>query len=439
LAGQDNGDVLQKAERGENRKYAIGVPPDRNVLLKVFGRATRSTNDNARDIKADYLDEEEASNLGIDELIMARIASTIGEAPMPATVGRAGVGRGAMILNRKPASTRAAREFRDDVLAFVVHFGGRMPRQTFAQLLECALSVGLAQVILRSARMLFELEQTGNPVPDSVARTPWPLFVDCSEGRDRVLRHLAEASMTETHRRFERIPVVMMVFRIVYEALREDGLEPDIIPHRHPDPTALLERLAGTYRVASEQAQTVHRDIGRSCRRLAMQLRDHQEEDPEREAVADALSDDGTHPVQRLAEALCELMGDSLQRKKYVMALDSAFGATRPTGLADGRSVRGTGLVRSVVMHTPMLDYLVHRHLVVDEQPDKLRQRSLKGFIDQLRARHGLWIDQAPPGMHVPADVLRRNKELLEARLRDLGLLLTVNDAETMKMLRARY
>lgn len=132
-------------------------------------------------------------------------------------------------------------------------------------------------------------------------------------------------------------------------------------------------------------------------------------------------------------------MGDSQQRGKYVMALDSAFGAARPTGLADRRNVTGTGLVRSVVMHTPMLDYLVHRHLVVDGQPGMLRQLSLKRFIDQLRARHGLWIDQAPPGMHVPADVLRRNKELLEARLRDLGLLLTVNDAETMKMLRARY
>ena len=245
--------------------------------------------------------------------------------------------------------------------------------------------------------------------------------------------------MTETHRRFERLPVVMMVFRIVYETLRVDGDCAELIPHRRPDPTALLETLADTYLGSSEQATMIRRDIRRSCRSLASLLRQHQDEDPEREALAVALEDDGTHPVQRLAEALCELMGDSQQRGKYVMALDSAFGAARPTGLADRRNVTGTGLVRSVVMHTPMLDYLVHRHLVVDGQPGMLRQLSLKRFIDQLRARHGLWIDQAPPGMHVPADVLRRNKELLEARLRDLGLLLTVNDAETMKMLRARY
>ena len=85
-----------------------------------------------------------------------------------------------------------------------------------------------------------------------------------------------------------------------------------------------------------------------------------------------------------------------------------------------------------------MIDYLVHRHLVMD-RGDRLRQLSLKNFLDRLRTHHGLWIDQAPPGTNVPSDLLRRNKELFEARLRDLGLLVTVNDAETMKSLRERY
>ena len=80
----------------------------------------------------------------------------------------------------------------------------------------------------------------------------------------------------------------------------------------------------------------------------------------------------------------------------------------------------------------------MHRHLVMD-RGDRLRHLSLKDFLDRLRTRHGLWIDQAPPGTSVPSDLLRRNKELFESRLRDLGLLVTVNDAETMKSLRERY
>lgn len=439
LADQHEGDVLRRPNSADRGRYQVGVMPSQNPLLAPLGTAIRTSNESPADLAADRLDEPAASDLGIDELIMARIASAIGQAPMPATASGGGGRRGADIPNRRPANPLAARAFREDILAFVRHFGGRLPHQTYSQLLECGFTIGLTQTILRSAQVLFTLEQTGNPVPEAVARGAWPLFVDCSEGRDRVLRHLAETSMTETHRRFERLPVVMMIFRIVYETLSEEGECEDVIPHRRADPTALLERLADAYRGASQLSLELKRDVGKVCRGLARKLREHIEEEPAREGIADTLGDDGTHPVARLAEALCELMGDGQQRIQFVKALDSATGAARPTGLADRRTAVGKKLARSIVMHTPMLDYLVHRHLVPEKSGHSLRHLSLRTFMDRIRDRHGLWIDAAPPGKQIPADILQRNKEYFEAHLRDLGLLVSVNDAETMKTIRSRY
>jgi hypothetical protein len=56
-----------------------------------------------------------------------------------------------------------------------------------------------------------------------------------------------------------------------------------------------------------------------------------------------------------------------------------------------------------------------------------------------LRERYGLYVDREPPGHPVSQELLLRNKAWLERRLRDLGLLIGVNDAESMKQLRPRY
>lgn len=48
-------------------------------------------------------------------------------------------------------------------------------------------------------------------------------------------------------------------------------------------------------------------------------------------------------------------------------------------------------------------------------------------------------MDIAPPGMSISNDLLQANHAILERRLRDLGLLVGVNDAEAMKRLRPRF
>ena len=93
----------------------------------------------------------------------------------------------------------------------------------------------------------------------------------------------------------------------------------------------------------------------------------------------------------------------------------------------------------SMALSDTMLDYLVHRHLRRSGKGFKAHDLSLAKFIELLRERYGLHVDQAPPDVAISSDSLARNRRFLERRLRDLGLLVGVNDAESMKRLRQRF
>ena len=120
----------------------------------------------------------------------------------------------------------------------------------------------------------------------------------------------------------------------------------------------------------------------------------------------------------------------------------------RPNGLALKRPVtrnipvtgtRKRSEVRSLVFTDSVLDYLVHLHVVPSGNRHGVRLLSFKEFVQTLHDRYGFCIDVAPPGMTISNDLLQANYAILERRLRDLGLLVGVNDAEAMKRLRPRF
>ena len=131
--------------------------------------------------------------------------------------------------------------------------------------------------------------------------------------------------------------------------------------------------------------------------------------------------------------------------------VDSTLQVGRPNGLANkrfttrGASATGAGRrrrdVRSMVFTDPALDYLVHLLLLRSGNGGKigLRPLSLTAFLRRIRERYGFHVDAAPTGMTVSNELLQANRRVLERRLRDLGLLTGVNDAEAMKRLRARF
>ncbi len=90
------------------------------------------------------------------------------------------------------------------------------------------------------------------------------------------------------------------------------------------------------------------------------------------------------------------------------------------------RNGKKTGMMKSVVLTDAMLDMLVHRHLRKAGKGGETRSHSLSfnEFVEKLRDRYGLFVDQAPPGQAVSRELLQRNRRFLERRLRSLGLLM---------------
>jgi hypothetical protein len=182
----------------------------------------------------------------------------------------------------------------------------------------------------------------------------------------------------------------------------------------------------------------------------AMELADALEQADYQEA-AEVLRDDRgeSNPVWRLAEALTLLQGRSGTREKLRKSIDSSFHMGRPNGLAQKRRVTKTSAsgtrtsrdARSVIFTNAMLDYLVHRLVLHNGKHATIHWRPLPlhEFLHRLREDYGLYVDMAPPGMDVSNELLQRNRAVLERRLRDLGLLRGVNDAESMKSLEPHF
>jgi hypothetical protein len=95
--------------------------------------------------------------------------------------------------------------------------------------------------------------------------------------------------------------------------------------------------------------------------------------------------------------------------------------------------------LRSLVLTDAALDYLVHVHVLRSGRKEGFSQISLKDFLQILHDRYGFCVDEAPPGLTISNELLRLNRLVLERRLRDLGLLLGVNDADAMKRLTPRF
>ena len=431
LAWQDRGEALVP-EAGRSR-FPVGVGFAENHLLKQFARHM-SVRGPAANLGSDHFQEESAEDLGVDELLAVRLAQTCGHAP-----GRLRGRDQAQVANRWPIGKAAARRLRGDLATFIEVYGTALPRQAFLPMLEAGIGLGLVNLLLSTAVCLSEWERTGGIPGD---QKPIPLLVDCSHGMDTKLRNASEAAMSECQARYERLPVLLMLARLLDDRVRHDRRLGKDLPLRQPDSTGWFDLLGKVFHDRHDRATSILDRLDEDCIRLAAEL----ENAGEAPDVVLALRNDHNNPALRLAEALVELHGHQQQGGQFAKALDSSLMPNRPNGIAFkrrvSRSEAGTRKavdLRSIVLSHALLDFLVHRHLRKDGEGKAARPLTLRSFLDILREHYGLHVDRQPPGMSVPQDLLRANKQWLERRLRDLGLLVGVNDAESMKQLRARF
>jgi hypothetical protein len=437
LADQRSGDTLS-AELTKKSFFRVSDDFTNNILLSVFGAGM-----SAREFKSDLVDEfDENSEMGLDQLATIRVARKCKQPIKLKDRQNEGHGRGTSeIVNQHPIATNATRTFRDDARIFLQAFGNSIPRQSLTQMLESCIGLGLSNIFLSTASSLFYWEQEGT-LPSS--DKPWPLVVDCSGGSDHELRRLSEEIMDDAIRRIHRMPVVLMTLRVLEYQSRYEITD---LPAKRPDATARINVLGDVLHQRHGDSKMILRDLQKYCMKLSERFK---EEDIGDSCVT-ILDDHVAIPnaALRLAEAIVQMMGDRLQIVHLLKCFGSCMMTGQSNGLASERRVvfqtmrngKKSGMMKSVVLTDTMLDFLVHRHLRKPGKGGNTKANpiSFNDFVILLSERYGLLVDQAPPGQTISRELLQRNRRFLERRLRSLGLLMGVNDAESMKRLKPRF
>jgi hypothetical protein len=438
LADQEGFCVEQNGET-DKTWFAVGRGFEDNLLLKVFHKGVVQL-EKKGELSSHTSDRfDESAEVGIDQLLMIRLAQQLGQAPDKLRGKDSG---GDRISNQRPIAELAARHFSEDLRHFIRGYSDAIPRHTFVEMLEACMAVGLTTILTSVIELLFEWVDTG-AIRSKADQAPSELFVECSNGVHRPLRAVAEQSMDDFMRCVERVPVILMALRLLdHEARYAPPLRKLDIPCR-PYATEWVNLLGDLLHGRHNQARDVHRSLELQAQRLAEAFEDDYAD------AAEILRNECSqpNPVWRMAEALTFLLGRKNAQTKLLSMVDSSLLINRPNGIASKRkvlrTVAGAGRkmreVRSIVFTDAVLDHLVHLHVLRTGRADGYRPLAYSEFLRILHDRYGFCIGVAPPGVTVSNDLLRENRAILERRLRDLGLLVGVNDAESMKHLRPRF
>ena len=435
LADQKGGHVEPNAEVDRTR-FAVARGFEHNVLLRAFSQGIGHRGGSLTDLSSDRFDETDEL-VGLDQLLMIRLAQRLGEAP-----DRPRGSETAKISNQRPIAERAAEYFSEDIRRFVRAYATEAPRHAFIDMLEACISIGMTAILTSVVEMLFAWSDTG-AVPPRRVQQPAGIFVDCSNGVDTRLRGLAERSMDDLMRRVERVPVVLTTLRLLdYLAKSNRRVATRDIMTR-PYATEWLDLLGALLHGGHDEASFIHRQMDDHGETLRERL------EADYPAAAEVLrnGESESNPIRRLANAVTPLMG---LRGNLIGMVDSTLQVGRPNALAIKRvTTRGAGTagsgrrrrdVRALVLGDSALDHLVHLHLLRSGSAGMgLRALSLTKFLRKIRERYGFHVDTAPSGTAISNELLQQNRRILERRLRDLGLLVGVNDAEAMKRLQPRF
>jgi hypothetical protein len=430
LANQREG---QKIHPGlGNSPFPVGLLPETNLLFQIFARGV-AFGENTADLRTDTFDEQ--ASVSLEELLMIRLAQACKEAPETLRATRGAVSD---IQNSWPVSQRATLAFCDDLTAFLQNYGTTIPRRSLTPMLESLLGLGLLSIYLESCSIAVTWDSSGE-VPSLQTQEPVPIFADASNGSDSRLRDLSEQSFDEVIRLLDQSATSLMSIRILDAKGRFDRKLRDFIP-KGPDTSAWLNLLGKVRLEQHERSDAILNDLCEKIEALTAKL---EAEGIEPEAVDILRASSATRdPVRALADSLCTMMGDKLLRSKPLMFLDSCLMLNEAHGLGRKRRVarsfggrkRKMMDVRSTILSNTVLETLVHLHLIAREGV-----LSFAEFLRLLRSRYGIWVDECPPGVSASREDLLNNRAMLERRLRDLGLLIGVNDAEFMKHLRPRF
>ena len=437
LANQQDAFVEKTCEEVD---FPVVYNLHKNALLNAFSNGMKPIDDESRiSYKVDLFDES-TRRIGVDQLLMVRLAQLLDEAPQRLKDKDAG-----KISNQQPVSEKAAKNFSEDLRNFTLGYANQMPTQAFSTMLEACISIGMYSNFMSTALILQKWYENGTITPLS-DQQPAPLFVDCSSGMDKKLREVAEFSFDELGRTIDRLPVILTTLRLLDYYVYDEELMNDQCIKVQPYAREWIEMLGKILLQpsASEDAFFIHKLASKQSKKLAERLGDAF---PEATGILCGSSSEN-NSIKRFSAALTNLMGPSTGKKAWSM-MDSVMNCGRVNCLAHKRLTRkavditGSGrrdrIVRSLVLSDSVLEHIVHLFLFHQQKKYGALEMSYNEFLKKIRLRYGFHIDCAPNGSPIPNNELQKNRKILEKRLRDLGLLVGVNDAESMKKVISRF
>jgi len=151
LANQD-GEYIRQNDEGDRTNFAVGRGFENNLLLRAFHQGVvREGELGSR--TSDRFNEE--TTVGLDQLLMIRLAQSLGAAPDKLR------GETEKISNQRPIAKKAAAEFSEDILRFVRAYAPLIPRHAFVELLESCIAVGMTTILTSVIEMLCEWAERG--------------------------------------------------------------------------------------------------------------------------------------------------------------------------------------------------------------------------------------------------------------------------------------
>ena len=435
LANQ-GGESVEATSTKNSSWFSVARHLEDNVLLHAFSQGV--TREGLEGNYAGDKFDERCTSVGLDQLLMIRLATLVGRAP-----DKLRPKKNSGISNQLPIAEKATKEFSEDIRRFLRAYAKPIPRHSLVNILESCIAIGLSTIFSSVVEIAFKWAAEGSII-EPQRQIPAPIFVDCSNGIDKRIRRIAELSLDDLTRRFEQVPVVLMMLRVLdYLAVNNRRLQKEKIRTR-PYSREWLQLLGDILHSRHDESKFIHDQIEQYGYDLAEELKEDYSEE------SDILLDEDSepNPICRFSNALSSLMVNRA-RKQFFASFDSALHMNRPNGLAQKRKTSSGSLlvgptrrqrdVRSLVFNDSVLDYLVHLHLLRNGNRACLQSLSFGEFLTTIQNRYGFYVDQPPKGMVVSNEILLSNRKALERRLRDLGLFVGVNDAEAMKRLRPRF
>jgi hypothetical protein len=384
--------------------------------------------------------------VGLHELLTIRIAQQCGRAPEK--LAAAGLAR---VENLQPISSWATDAIQQDLLTLLKHFGGLKQKRQLQRLLEAGICLCVTTVLTSTLSALEQWEIKGE-ITEPKDGFVSSLFIDATNGTNIPIRNVSEKIALQFRSRFVSMSSTFMKLRILDYLSSTNRHTKEHRPEMHPNPTKFLNFLGALYAGTHPKSDKIQDEIFRVAQTIVDAVDDGLDNTTFFESdiaeLRQALKIDGSPDqlLTALSNFIHRQMGSGQTTTNFGGLWRSTLYVNSPLGLGSARdtwpSVRGRRSKKeaiSIVLSNVMLDYLVHIHTAPEEIGGKPRSLSYPHFLELLRTRYGLYIDQAPEGENISGEILELNRRSLEARLRDLGLLVGVNDAESMKRLRPRF